>query len=168
MAVSKLTKRAMIAGVVVAVSTRAALAAQTTIHVTLWDKGADSATIDDAHPMMMGTGGADMTMAMLGVKVDLEQVKAGTVTFDVANASKDIVHEMVLSPVNADEMQLPYLAADYKVDEDASMHLGEVSKLDPGKAGSVTVELSPGTYALYCNIPGHFQSGMWTKITVTD
>ena len=154
MAVSKLTKRAMIAGVVVAVSTRAALAAQT--------------TIDDAHPMMMGTGGADMTMAMLGVKVDLEQVKAGTVTFDVANASKDIVHEMVLSPVNADEMQLPYLAADYKVDEDASMHLGEVSKLDPGKAGSVTVELSPGTYALYCNIPGHFQSGMWTKITVTD
>jgi uncharacterized cupredoxin-like copper-binding protein len=45
-------------------------------------------------------------------------------------------------------------------------HLGEVSELDPHKTGALTVDLAPGTYVLYCNIPGHFDGGMWTTVTV--
>ena len=149
----------------------AAFAAQTTttgatITVTLWDKGTDSATPDDAHPMGFGTKGADMAMAMLGVKTDVATVPAGNVTFNVTNGSKDIVHEMILSPLPADGSGMPYVAADYKVDEDAAGHLGEVSELEVGKTGSLTLDLKPGKYILFCNIPAHFMNGMWTVVTV--
>ena len=145
-----------------------AFAAQAaTVNVKLWDKGPDSATLDEAHPMGMGSGG-NMKMAMMGVKADVTTVKAGTVSFKVTNGSKDIVHEMILSPVPADGKLLPYLADQYKVDEDAAGHLGEVSELDPGKSGVLTVDLKPGKYIIFCNIPAHFMGGMWTEITVTE
>ncbi len=151
-------------GLFLTMSGTAFAAEVSTINVSLWDKGPDSATPDDAHPMGYGSHGA-MNMAMLGVKTDLDSVPAGMVTFKVTNASKDIVHEMILSPLPKDG-PLPYLAADYKVNEDAAGHLGEVSELDPGATGALTVALSPGRYILFCNIPAHYMNGMWTVITV--
>ena len=35
------------------------------------------------------------------------------------------------------------------------------------ESGSVTVDLRPGTYILYCNVAGHYVMGMWTSVTVT-
>lgn len=139
--------------------------ADAVINVTLWDKGPDSATPDEKHPLGLGSKG-DMKMAMLGVKADVDTVPAGKVTFKVTNSSKDIVHEMIVSPAPADGQILPYLADQYKVDEDAAGHLGEVSELDPGKGGALTLDLKPGKYVLFCNIPAHFMGGMWTEITV--
>ena len=139
--------------------------ADQTVQVTLWDKGPESAMPDDAHPMGLGLN-ADMSMAMLGVKTDVATVAAGTVTFQVTNASKDLIHEMILSPAPADGQGFAYLADQYRVDEAAAGQLGEVSELDPGKSGSLTVDLKPGKYVLYCNLPAHFMNGMWTEITV--
>ena len=156
---------ALATGLFLIASSAAFAAGRTTVNVSLWDKGPDSATPDDAHPMGYGVAG-DMSMAMLGVKVDHATVPAGTVNFQVTNASKDIVHEMILSPLPANGSTLPYVASDYKVNEDAAVHLGEVSELDPGKTGALTVDLSPGKYILFCNIPAHFMNGMWTVITV--
>jgi uncharacterized cupredoxin-like copper-binding protein len=50
--------------------------------------------------------------------------------------------------------------------EEAAGHLGEVAELDPGAGGSLTLTLPPGKYVLACNLPGHFDSGMWTVLTV--
>ena len=158
--------RTAILGTSLALTLANGAVADTMVNVRLWDKGADSATPDEAPPMGMGAKGANMSMAMLGVKADKSIVAAGTVTFVVANASKDIVHEMILSPVPADGTPLPYLSADFKVNEDAAGHLGEVSELAPGKDGKLTVDLKPGKYILFCNIPAHFMNGMWTEITV--
>ena len=156
---------ALAAGLFLAMSGASFAAQVTTVNVSLWDKGPDSATPDDAHPMGYASGG-DMTMAMLGIRADVDTVPAGTVTFTVTNSSKDIIHEMILSPVSADGAALPYVTDDYKVDEDAAGHLGEVSELDPGATGALTVDLKPGKYILFCNIPAHFINGMWTVITV--
>jgi uncharacterized cupredoxin-like copper-binding protein len=145
-----------------------ASAADTTINVSLWDKGPDSAMMDDAHMAMTGSMMMDMSMATMGIKVDADSVPAGKVTFDVVNDSKDIIHEMVVSPLSADQADLPYIADEYKVDEDAAGHVGEVAELEPGKSGSLSVDLKPGRYILYCNIPGHFVGGMWTILTVTE
>ena len=142
--------------------------AAATIKVQLWDKGADSVVLDDAHMAMMGK--MDMKMAgtaMMGVKVDKASIKAGTVTFVVKNVSKTIIHEMILSPLADGVVELPYLKDENRVDEEKAEHLGEVSELDPGKSGSLTVDLKPGKYIIYCNIPAHFVDGMWTEITVT-
>ena len=37
----------------------------------------------------------------------------------------------------------------------------------PGKTAETTVNLTAGTYAFYCTIPGHLQSGMQGKLTVS-
>ena len=67
----------------------------------------------------------------------------------------------------ADEnVVLPFVANENRVDEEATHDLGEVSELDPGKSGSLTVDLKPGLYVLFCNVPGHFMAGMWTTLKV--
>lgn len=143
-----------------------ALAAESTVKVTLWDKGPQSVMMDQAHMQMMGRMQMAGGMTMMGIDVDKATVPAGWVTFDVTNASKDIIHEMILAPLTADETELPYVADENRIDEEKAGYLGEVSELDAGKGGSLKVELKPGKYILFCNIPGHFISGMWTVLTV--
>ena len=138
--------------------------ADTTVKVTLWDK---PAIMNSGMEMNMGMGmHGNMSMAGMGIDIDLAKVPAGKVTFDVLNASKDTIHEMIVSPINGPDVSLPYVANEGRVNEDASGDLGEVSELDPGRAGSLTIELKPGYYALFCNVPGHFTAGMWTMIQV--
>lgn len=45
--------------------------------------------------------------------------------------------------------------------------LEEVGEVDaePGHT-DVTMDLSPGRYMLICNVPGHFQNGMWSLLEV--
>jgi uncharacterized cupredoxin-like copper-binding protein len=38
--------------------------------------------------------------------------------------------------------------------------------IDPGKTQVLKADLSPGTYKLYCTVPGHEQLGMKTEVTV--
>jgi uncharacterized cupredoxin-like copper-binding protein len=144
-------------------------AADTLVKVSLWDKGDMSMDmLGKGMPMGMAMhSGTDMGMAMMGITIDTETVPAGTVTFEVTNDSKGMIHEMVISPVGDTSVALPYLTEEEKVDEDAAGHLGEVAELDPGKGGALKIDLTPGKYILYCNIPGHYVLGMWTIVTVT-
>ena len=131
------------------------------ITVALWDKGA-------ATPMAMdlGIGGTgDKTKATMGLKLSSNTAKAGKVTFVVTNTSKDTVHEVVILPYK-DGQALPYSDKDMRIDEEAAGHLGEVSELDPGKAGTVTLDLKAGKYLLVCNIAGHYMNGMWEIVTL--
>ena len=144
-----------------------AVAAGSVVHVSLWDKGDSSMNImGEVQPMGMAMMGSDMTMVTMGITVDLAEVPAGEVTFQVTNDSKDMIHEMVLAPVADASTPLPYNSDEMKVDEDAAGHLGEVAELEPGQAGALTMTLKPGTYILYCNIRGHYAMGMWTLLTV--
>lgn len=136
--------------------------ADTTIKVSLWDKGPSSLMMDDAHMGMMGK----MDMAIMSVVVDQKTVPAGKVTFNVTNISKGTIHEMLVSPIKDENAVLPFIDNENRVDEEASGDLGEVSELDPGKSGALTLDLKPGMYILYCNVPGHYTAGMWTTITV--
>ena len=145
-----------------------ASAGDTVIKVSLWDKGDMSMDmLGKGKPMGMAMHGGDMAMAMMGIKADAETVPTGQVTFEVTNDSKGMIHELVISPVSDAAVALPYLTDEEKVDEDAAGHLGEVAELDPGKSGALKIELKPGKYILYCNIPGHYVLGMWALVTVT-
>lgn len=152
-----------------------AFSAESTVNVSLWDMGASSMNnFGSASPMgmaMSGThmpmSGGHMAMGRMGIKVDTASVPAGKVTFEVTNDSSVMIHEMVVAPVADKNTPLPYSQKTQKVDEDKAGHLGEVAELEPRGSGALTLTLKPGTYILYCNIPGHYVLGMWTLLEVT-
>jgi len=135
----------------------------TTVMVDLWDAGANMEVFDN-HRIVNGVPRYEDSM---GVMVSTATVPAGEVTFKVLNSSAGLVHEMVVAALPDMAAGLPYQEDTARVNEDIDgANLGEVSELDPGTSGSLTIRLKPGTYALYCNIGGHYASGMWTILTV--
>ncbi len=138
--------------------------AATTIHVSLWDKGADMAMPTD---QMYGMPGVDKAKDTMGIKVSQDSAPHGIVAFKVTNDSKDLIHEMIVAKLSEVGKPLPYNESEKRVDEDKAGDKGEVSELDPGQSGSLTLNLQPGTYILYCNVEGHYAAGMWTVFTVT-
>ena len=137
--------------------------AATTVDVTLSDMGDMGTMPTDAG---LGMPGANPAKAMMKVEAATASVPAGEVTFNVTNKSAGTIHEMLVVKLVDAKTQLPYIAAENRVDEDKAGSLGEVSELDPGKSGTLTLTLTPGQYVLFCNIPGHFAAGMWTVLTV--
>jgi uncharacterized cupredoxin-like copper-binding protein len=73
------------------------------------------------------------------------QLKAGPVTFDVKNAGK-IEHDLVVTGQGLTE---------------------GTPRFNGGQSRTLKVTLKPGTYELFCSVPGHKEAGMDTKITVT-
>jgi uncharacterized cupredoxin-like copper-binding protein len=138
--------------------------AATVVDVSLFDKGAAT---EMATGLAYATPGMDMAKATMGMKLSHDTAKAGVVTFKVTNTSKDTVHEMIVMYLKDPTQALPYIDKENRVDEDKAGDKGEVSELDPGKSGALTVNLKPGKYLLICNVPGHFAAGMWTQFTVT-
>jgi uncharacterized cupredoxin-like copper-binding protein len=134
-----------------------------TVTVTLTDKGAAA---DMPTGLGMDMPGADMSKAPMAITISPATVTAGKVTFDVTNLSKDMVHEMIVAPLGKTPKPLPYKSEDETVDEDAIGSLGEVEERNPSESGTLTLDLKPGKYVLFCNVPGHYTAGMWTMLTV--
>ena len=106
----------------------------------------------------------DSSITHMRISLDRETVKAGRVTLQAVNTSKSLVHEVL---VVADTTKpLPIDAKQERVNEKRIHSLGEISDLQPGKSGKLTLNLRAGTYLLFCNEPGHFQDGMQAKLTV--
>ena len=138
--------------------------ADAVVKVTLTDKGG---TMDLSKSMGLGMGmHADMKAAIMGITINPKSVPAGKVKFNVTNSSNAVVHEMLVAPIADENAIMPFLANDDKLDETATHDLGEVSELDPGKSGSLTVAMEPGKYLLFCNVSGHYMAGMWTVLVV--
>jgi len=102
------------------------------------------------------------------VRADENSVPAGPVTFTFKNIGTT-VHEML---VTRTDIPLGKISVDpashiFNEDADSSKVIDEISELDVGKTGTVTIDLKPGTYQLVCNVPGHYKSGMYMAFTVT-
>ena len=152
---------ALLCAIVILPSTGFAAA---TVKVVLGDNGQ---VLDLSQNMGMAPGTKmDMAKAPMSVKIQPNVVPAGKVTFKVTNSSKETIHEMLVAPIANANTALPYIENENRADEEKTKDLGEVSELDPGKSGELTVDMKPGTYVLFCNVPGHLAAGMWTTITV--
>jgi len=151
------------AALAIAAGTFAPAWAGTTIDVDLWDSGADMVMVDN----MRLKDNPDLSKAPMGIKISQATVPAGEITFKTINSSKNIEHEMVVASLAQHPDSVPYKADIARVDENAAdMNMGEVSELEPGGSASLTVDLAPGKYLLYCNVAAHYASGMWTLLTV--
>ncbi len=111
---------------------------------------------------MVGEGGGAMSY-----KVDQPTIPAGKVKFVVNNMSMTENHEMVLIKLKSADQAIPLIKAKHRVDESKLKSVGEVADLQPGATGELDANLKPGEYMIMCNIKGHYEAGMWSKLTVT-
>jgi len=108
---------------------------------------------------------AEPASAHMRIVLDRDTIKPGRVTFHAENQSKKLVHEVIVARDDGAK-ELPIDAKHARVIESRVRRLGEIADLAPGKSGKLTLTLKPGTYLLFCNEPGHYQDGMFTRLTV--
>lgn len=167
MQISRRSVLAAIPGTVALLAARPAAADGTVVKVSLWDKGDASMEGMDMATMGMAMSGANMAMATMGITVDRPDIPAGEVTFTVTNESQSFYHSLSIAPVADTSKELPYLSDKMMVDEAAAGTVARGKELKPHATGSVTADLRPGTYILFCNVAGHYAMGMWTLVTAT-
>ncbi len=136
--------------------------AETVVKVTLIDK---IGTVGTSPAMGMGMK-ADMTKAKMGINVNPKAVAHGDIKFNVTNLASNLVHEVIIARITDENKLLPYDQSRNKVDAEGMQTLGSIDEIDPSKSASITLELKPGKYLLYCNVAGHYMAGMWTVIEV--
>jgi uncharacterized cupredoxin-like copper-binding protein len=91
-------------------------------------------------------GGENVDISEVDFKINPADVttKAGSVTFDISNDGE--------SPHNLE------------VEGNGVEQVSDT--FQPGDSGELTVDLQPGTYEMYCAIPGHRELGMEGEVTV--
>lgn len=95
---------------------------------------------------------------------------AGSVTFAVSNQGT-MPHEFVVLRTKTQAADIPVASFEGetgRINEDtAGTNVGETGDLAAAATKSLTVDLKPGHYVFFCNLPGHFQSGMHVDVTVS-
>jgi len=89
---------------------------------------------------------------------------AGKVKISAVNNGQ-LPHELVLAKTNADPSQLP-TKPDGSVNEEKLNSPGEIPDVAAGATKRGTINLAPGRYVMFCNLPGHYAQGMYGTLTV--
>ena len=122
------------------------------------DDPAASATPDSGDPTLK------FGMDEFSFQPETTTAKAGAVTISASNDGAE-PHELVLAKSSDDPSKLP-TSSDGSVDEAQLDVAGEVEEVQAGSSGSASFDLSPGKYVYFCNLPGHYASGMYGALTV--
>jgi uncharacterized cupredoxin-like copper-binding protein len=111
-----------------------------------------------------GSGSVDVTLDSYSIKMP-STIKAGQVTFHVSNISTSTTHAFIVVKTDLAPGKLP-LDSNGNVDPASLDRIGGIDSLAPGASQDLTVTLQPGSYVAYCDLPGHYQAGMFTGFTV--
>lgn len=103
------------------------------------------------------------------------EAKAGKLTFEAVNEGMS-THELVILRTDLSLTDLPRKKAksqsgimtEYLVDEDDAQIeiVDEIEEFPSGTSQKKTVSLDPGRYVLFCNIPGHYDKGMYASLHI--
>lgn len=156
-------KSALVSIPALALLVSTAAMAEPVVTVTLIDKVGSS---DTSLPEMGMGMGADPSKAKMGINASPAKVPPGPVTFKVTNLASKVVHEVIVARLPEGTERLAYDEAAMMVKENTLQAFGSVNEIDPSRSAALTLTLKPGTYMLYCNLPGHYMAGMWTVIDV--
>lgn len=95
-------------------------------------------------------------------------IEAGDVIFVAGNrTTKDRDHEVLLLKTDFYPADLPKSLDGLSIAEDKLQGVVELGEMKPGEGKTTKVTLEPGTYLLFCNLPGHAAAGMYTRLIVT-
>ena len=94
----------------------------------------------------------------------LPAVRAGTLDITVRNSGTTL-HELIILKTN---LEIDSLPVDNQVvqEKKAGEVIGEVEAFQAGDTERATLRLAMGRYALICNVPGHYQRGMYAELEV--
>ena len=116
------------------------------------------------------TGGNSLTVKMTDFAFTPSDptVKSGTLRISSPNDGQ-VEHELVVLKTDKPAGSLPVKGNE--VDEEGLEakgveNAGEIEEVGPGQTKSNDFKLTPGKYVMICNLPGHYQQGMYGTLTV--
>ena len=112
--------------------------------------------------------GTTITVTETSYKFDLSPstAPAGSVTFHVINKAPDVEHDFVVIQTDTPAAKLPVASSGLVDEAKAGKVLGAVKGVPTGGSKDLTLNLTAGHYALICDLPGHYQLGMYADFTV--
>ena len=129
-------------------------------------------------PLLAACGGGSNTVNVTEgtdqdqytIKLSQDSAKAGQVTFHITNGTQNVTHEFVVIKTDLDAANLPKSADGTEVNEDDPQlkHIDEKEDIAPGDTVDLTVSLDAGHYVLICNLPDHYNQGMYANFTVNQ
>jgi uncharacterized cupredoxin-like copper-binding protein len=101
------------------------------------------------------------------VERDAVIVPAGTVSLRIRNQGPTS-HELIVVRSDLAPDKLPLQSDGLTVNEDGRgvELLEEAEGLDIDDRKTMVLDLTPGTYVMYCNLEGHYLGGMYAALTV--
>ncbi len=111
---------------------------------------------------------ADVTVTMRddGITMSSDTLATGELTFEGVNEGTETHEfEVFAVPAGVDANALPVEGDTAPADELLEI-VDEVEDIAPGTSATLNLSLDAGSYAVICNLPGHYANGMHTTFTV--
>jgi uncharacterized cupredoxin-like copper-binding protein len=108
-------------------------------------------------------GALDVALSEWAVQPAQAQADAGPVEFMAVNDG-DMPHELEVVKTDTKAADLPVKDGVAEVEE--SEVVGEADDIEPGAEKPLSVDLKPGHYVLLCNLPSHYEQGMYADFDV--
>lgn len=127
--------------------------------------GADEDDTKGSSEKALADGAVDGHVKEWEVVLETDEVPAGEITFRIENQGT-IQHEFLVAKTDIDLGQIPLEGDRFSEEQEGLLMIDEIPEYAAGTTEELTVTLEPGTYQLVCNISGHYQAGMFTRLTV--
>ncbi len=121
-----------------------------------------AAPASDAQPARPAAASVRVSLMEWMVMRSPTSVRAGTVRLVIRNSGKQR-HDLVVIRVRQAKAMLPMKGA-VAVERG---RIGKTQALAPGRSQTLQLRLAKGTYALICNLPGHYMAGMAASLRVS-
>jgi hypothetical protein len=108
-----------------------------------------------------------VTLKDFWTETETDTSPSGIVTFRVTNEGKT-THEFVVVRTDLPADALPLGADGLSVSEDAVEPLDELTEVPSGETLELVLSLEAGAYVIFCNLEGHYLSGMRDPLVVTE
>lgn len=114
-------------------------------------------------PVSSGGEKVDVALIDFEISADPTSVPSGVTDFAITNDGS-MVHEVeIFAGADPDRS----LDVSNSVADTTGLDLiDEVEDILPSSTARLAVDLEPGTYLVICNLPGHYEQGMSTYLTV--
>lgn len=116
-----------------------------------------------------GDGAVSVELDEFSVSVSPARTEAGHVQFEVRNAG-EIPHTFFVLRTDLAEDELPVSKGAVDVEADGIEVVGAIEdqlEATDDVTAALATELAPGAYVLICEIPGHYQSGMYASLAAS-